>query len=214
MFEALCAGVLFGLSAGWSPGPLMALVIRQTVQHGGREGVKAGLAPLITDIPIVLVTMLFLSRLGPENPVLGILSGAGGVYVLYMAYETARAQPPASNGDSCLPRSLLRATLVNALSPHPYLFWVVVGGPFMKGLMPGGWLPPTLFVVSFYVALVGSKATLAILLGRGRGFFTGRVYRVLMVLLAGALAIFAVLLMRDAGVRLWGLANPLIHQAG
>ena len=49
------AGLVYGLSAGFSPGPLMALVISQTLKHGIREGAKVAVAPLITDLPIILL---------------------------------------------------------------------------------------------------------------------------------------------------------------
>ena len=38
MLSALAAGFLLGLTAGLAPGPLMALVITQSLRHGTREG--------------------------------------------------------------------------------------------------------------------------------------------------------------------------------
>ena len=52
MFSALTAGILLGLSAGFAPGPLLTLVIAQTLKHNVREGIKVALAPLISDFPI------------------------------------------------------------------------------------------------------------------------------------------------------------------
>ena len=46
-------GVVFGLAAGLMPGPLLALVIQQTLRHGPGEGIKVAAAPLLTDLPIV-----------------------------------------------------------------------------------------------------------------------------------------------------------------
>src|SRR6266550_2327590 len=44
MMTALASGVLLGLSAGLSPGPMLA----QTLRHGAREGCKIARAPLVT----------------------------------------------------------------------------------------------------------------------------------------------------------------------
>ena len=61
MIGLISAGLVYGLSAGFSPGPLMALVISQTLKHGIREGAKVAMAPLITDLPIILVSLLVLT---------------------------------------------------------------------------------------------------------------------------------------------------------
>ena len=45
MMALLGSAVVYGLSAGFSPGPLLALVISQTLRYGIREGVKAAWRP-------------------------------------------------------------------------------------------------------------------------------------------------------------------------
>jgi threonine/homoserine/homoserine lactone efflux protein len=40
MMTALVSGVLLGLCCGLAPGPLLALVLAQTLRHGAREGCK------------------------------------------------------------------------------------------------------------------------------------------------------------------------------
>ena len=58
----LASGVVFGLSAGLSPGPLLTLVISETLKHGTRSGIKVALAPLITDTPIVMLAITVVSQ--------------------------------------------------------------------------------------------------------------------------------------------------------
>ena len=57
MTASLLTGVIFGLSAGFAPGPLLTLVITQTLKHNIKEGVKVALAPLLTDLPIILAAL-------------------------------------------------------------------------------------------------------------------------------------------------------------
>ncbi len=47
MMAALASGVLLGLSAGVSFGPMLALVLAQTLQRGSREGSKIAPTPLV-----------------------------------------------------------------------------------------------------------------------------------------------------------------------
>ncbi len=69
----LTMGAVFGLTAGISPGPLLTLVISETIRHNKTEGVKIAVAPLITDIPIVLLTIFILSKMASSDIVLGIM---------------------------------------------------------------------------------------------------------------------------------------------
>ncbi|MCX9013779.1 MAG: hypothetical protein OIN89_03135 [Candidatus Methanoperedens sp.] len=48
----LVSGMIFGLTSGISPGPLLTLVISETLKNGSSGGMKVAVAPLITDIPI------------------------------------------------------------------------------------------------------------------------------------------------------------------
>ena len=88
MLSFALAGAILGLTAGLSPGPLLTLVVLQTLRHGPREGVLVSAAPLLTDIPIVLAVLLALREFGPSGFFLGILSFGGGCYVLGLAWET------------------------------------------------------------------------------------------------------------------------------
>ena len=198
MISALISGVVLGVSAGASPGPLLALVISQTLQYGPREGMKVALAPLLTDLPIILVSLLILSRFSEVNWVLALLSLVGGGYVLYLAYESIRAGAVALDEAPAAPQSIRRGGLVNALSPHPYLFWITVGGPLMVGWRAENPAAPAFFILGFYVFLVGTKIGVALVVGRSRRFLSGRLYRYIIRGLGVMLAVFGVLLIRGA----------------
>jgi len=59
---------VLGVSAGFAPGPLLTLVISETLQHDIKSGVKVALAPIITDLPIII-----LSKLTNFHDILGII---------------------------------------------------------------------------------------------------------------------------------------------
>lgn len=196
----LGAGLVLGLAAGFSPGPMLALVITQTLRHGPVEGVKVAFAPLVTDVPIVLAATLGLASVAGEGPTLGAVALAGGLFLGYLGYESLGtrgldvAAAPA-------PRSLATGVLVNALNPHPYLFWLTVGAPTVLQGLEQGWLPPALFLGGFYLCLVGAKVVVAVLGGRSRALLAGRAYRHVMRALGVLLLVYAVVLLRE-GARL------------
>ena len=199
--ELLGAGAAFGLAAGLSPGPLLALVVTQTVRHGPREGLKVALAPLITDAPIVLGSVLVLSRIA-SDALLGVVALVGGLFVAYLAIESIRTTRLDTDGGAGEPRSWRQGALVNALSPHPYLFWITVGAPILVGAAAGGLAAPAAFLVGFYICLVGSKVVVAAAVGASRGALTGRAYPWIMRILGAILLVFAARLLREGAILL------------
>jgi threonine/homoserine/homoserine lactone efflux protein len=208
VIEPLATGILFGLSAGLAPGPLLALVISQTLRHGPRQGARVAMAPLVTDLPIVVLCVLLVGTMAGSSGPLAVISLVGSAFVAWLAWETWRAQPPgdtAPGPTAPAPRSWSRGAAVNALSPHPWLFWIAVGAPTLLAAYATGGLPAAgAFVVGFYSCLIGSKVGIAVAVGRARGRVAGRGYRATMRILAALLALFAAGLVREAWLLLGG----------
>ena len=184
---SLLAGLLLGLAGGLSPGPLTALVLGESLRGGKKAGLRVAVAPLVTDGPLILLALWVGEFQGPWRIVLG-LAGAG--MLLYLAWGMWRSKPP-EPGESSADGALRRAVLTNLLDPHPYLFWLAVGGPMLSTT------PSKMgFLIGFFGALVGSKALLALLADRARAWMGTRGYvwtlRVLALALAGLAVQFAV----------------------
>jgi threonine/homoserine/homoserine lactone efflux protein len=200
--DALLLGVSLGLGAGLAPGPLLALVIRSALQDGAAAGVRVALSPLLTDVPIVLIAVLAAASL-PEAA-LGALGIAGGAFVIWLGIEALREQPApaeAAAGAAAPQRDLLRGALTNALSPHPWVFWLTVGAPILGGQDVAG---AALFLGAFYALLIGTKVVLALGIGAGRDrLMRGRGHRLLLRASALLLLATGVVLALD-GVRALG----------
>jgi threonine/homoserine/homoserine lactone efflux protein len=203
MLTTLTAGILLGLSAGLTPGPMLTLVISQTLRHNVREGMKVALSPLLTDLPIIVLTLWALSRLASFQRIMGLLSMVGGLYVAYLAWECFQNREIGAVGIDEKPHSLRKGVLLNLLNPAPYLFWATVGGPLIVQPQAGRIAAAALFLVSFYALLVGSKMTLAWLTGRTRRFLSSRGYTWLMRLMGLLLVGFALLLFKKAVGSVW-----------
>ncbi|MDI6725184.1 MAG: LysE family translocator [Methanobacterium sp.] len=191
MIKLLIAGITLGLYAGFSPGPLLVLVISQTLKHGYREGVKVAFAPIITDLPTILITVLFLSLISSYTSILGVISITGGVYLGYLAYESFKTRGLTENVAVENPNSLIKGVTANLLNPSPYLFWITIGGPIIINTYNKSVLSPILFIISFYALLVSSKIVLAYAAGKSRDFIKGMTYIWIMRVLGVVLVIFA-----------------------
>lgn len=205
MWSLLLYGAVLGLSAGFSPGPLLALVISQTLQHGTREGLRIATAPLFTDIPIICVGMLLFASLGKPEFLLGIMSFAGCIFVGYLGITSLRQRPVDLELSAAAPRSYFKGIFTNALNPHPYLFWFSVGIPtILKADRQSSTLAAIAFVAAFYVCIVAAKMALAVVVGRSRDFLTGASYLRIMRCLGIVLIGFSLILLYD-GLSLTGL---------
>ena len=197
-------GIIFGLSAGFAPGPLLTLVISETLEHDIKSGVKVSLAPIITDLPIVVLTLSVFAQLSNFHSILGVVSLLGGCFVLYMGYESMRSKGCEFNHQKPKPNSFTKGIFANALSPHPYLFWLTVGAPTVTKALSVNIISPLVFIGVFYTFLVGSKILLAILVGKSKTLLSGIAYIYTMRFLGLALCVLAFVLFTD-GFKLLGI---------
>ncbi len=206
MIYFFAIGAALGLSSGLAPGPLLTLVASETLRRGLRAGVKIALAPLITDLPIIALTLLILSRLSDSNRLLGIVALAGGCLLLIFGCTNLRAPQldiaPAGPG----PGPLFKGILANLLNPHPYLFWAGVGAPLMAEASRTHSTALPAFLLGFYFCLVGSKILLAALLARSQRFIAGQAFRWLIRGLGLVLCLLALTLFHD-GLKLLGIVG-------
>jgi threonine/homoserine/homoserine lactone efflux protein len=197
MLEFLSAGIVLGLAAGFAPGPLLVLVISETLRHGIGGGLKVSIAPLVTDVPIILVSLLLLNRLAEHKPILGCISMIGGLFILYLAYESLRTRGIELKLSAVKTGSFKKGVITNALNPHPYMFYMTVGSPIIYRSLHQNILATLSFVGSFLLLLVGSKVVLALVVERSRSFLKGRLYIWVMRVLGALLIIFSMVLLRD-----------------
>lgn len=153
MLPYVLQGIALGFTSAVQPGPFMAYLIAQTLAYGWKKTWIAAFAPLVSDGPIIALSLLVLSQV-PAWLQRG-LNLASGLFILYLAWGSfQRWRNPLEIGSGTAPQgsqSLLRAAVMNALSPFPYIYWSLVTGPILLA----GWRETPLHGVSFLVAFYG-----------------------------------------------------------
>jgi threonine/homoserine/homoserine lactone efflux protein len=197
MIEILTSAAVFGLAGGFGPGPLLTLVVSETFAHGLGAGVRVAIAPILTDAPIIAVSLLLISRLSSDGWFLGAVSIAGGFVVMYIGLQDVRRGARRGEEGGGTPRSLQRGMVVNLLNPHPYVFWFSVGAPLVVRAAGINASVAAGFVVVFYALLVGSKVLIAWVAARSRAFLRGRIYDAAIRVLGVLMLVFSFLLIRD-----------------
>jgi threonine/homoserine/homoserine lactone efflux protein len=193
----LFTGSFFGLVAGISPGPLLALVISETIRHDRTAGMKIAVSPIITDLPVILLTLFVFSRFSQPDQVLNYISVAGGIYLLYLAYKTLAVKDFRTDGVERTDKSLVKGVIVNLLSPHPYLFWITVGSPYVIKASDVNIYAVIFFILGFYLFLIGSKMIVALLAAHSKAFLNQKVMVWVLRILGGALFVFALILLNE-----------------
>ena len=205
MFEVLAAAAATGLSGGLTPGPLLVLVLAETVARGRAAGLAVAASPLITDGPIIAAAVLLHGRIESSQSALGFINLAGGALLASYGISGLRVRTPDVEESQVRPRiwgSLGKGVSVNVLNPNPYLFWLTVGTPLLLRAAEHGTAIAALFLGVFYLGLVGSKAVLAVLVARSRAVLSGPAYLWTNRALAVALLVFAAIFVREGLLRL------------
>jgi threonine/homoserine/homoserine lactone efflux protein len=197
-------GATYAFAAAVQPGPFQAYLISSTLTQGWRRTLPAVFAPLLSDIPIVSLVLLVLTRV--PAPALDLVRLAGGLFVLYLAagaWAAFRAyEAPRFDLTAHPAQTVLNAALINLLNPNPYLSWSLVLGPL---LLQAWRLAPEYgiaLLASFYFTLLASTALILVPFAGARALGP-RVGRAMVGLSAVALATFGV-------YQLWAGASALL----
>ncbi|HEY3367332.1 MAG TPA: LysE family transporter [Symbiobacteriaceae bacterium] len=177
MIYFLANGAVLGLAAGLSPGPLMALIITESLRGGWPAGFRVGLAPLVTDTVLVTVALLVAAPLPGWGR--AVISVVGGGIIIWMGLGTLRAGAPvAAEMAGGAGGSLAKGIMTNLLNPQAFLFWLTGGGPILVDAYGAkGWAGPFSFMAPFFVVMIAINLILAFTISRGRQFLQGGLYR-------------------------------------
>jgi len=191
--ELLLSGIILGFIQGLTPGPLLTLVISETLKFGREDGFRVAVSPLITDSTIVLFSLIVLSAFEGYGLLLGIVSVFGACYLIYLGLENVRTK--------IKEQEIRRGINTNFLNPHTYLFWLLVGGPIILENIGTDASAVAFFLLGFYCFLIGSCVFIAIIVGKSKQFIKSRYYSLIIKILGVILILFAINILID-GLRL------------
>jgi len=192
----IISGFFLGLT-GLIPGPLLTLVISETLKHGTKAGIKVAGSPLITDLPIILVTIFIMSRFSDTNFILGSIAFAGSIYLIYLACESFSFKGNSPGLTDSQAHVMKKGIITNFLNPSPYVFWFTIGAPTIIKASGESLVYALLFLLVFYSVLVGSKVVIAIITGKAKNFLNSRYYFYLIRLLGIILLVFALYFIKN-----------------
>jgi threonine/homoserine/homoserine lactone efflux protein len=189
-------GAALGFAAAITPGSFQTYLISESLSGGWRRGAPVAFAPLLSDLPIILLSLFLLNQL-PES-FLRIISIAGGAFALYLAWRLWNSWRKGADlpeeGANSSQGSLRRGVIANFLTPGPYLFWALVSGPILLAALRQSIAFGAAFLIGFYGVMILSLLGIALVFSQARRLGP-RVVHILLLLSIIILVIFAALLL-------------------
>jgi Putative threonine efflux protein len=190
MISYFIFGISYAFACVVQPGPFQVFLLSQSLIHGWRKTVPMVFAPLMSDIPIIILVLIVLKNIPHE--VLMILQCFGGMFLLYLsfnAYKTWRKFNQDVNHDISPQQNVFKAVIINLLNPNPYLGWSLVMGPLLikgwsENLMNG-----IVLLIGFYTSMIICSIVMVVIFAVARNFGQ-RVIRISIGISVVAFAIF------------------------
>ncbi len=170
MLNYLIFGMSFAFAAAVQPGPLQTYIISQVLKKGWKASIPLAFSPIISDIPISILTLYLLSNV-PDIFING-LRIIGGLFLFFLAYKAYISWKTYIETENNLNKNskltFFNAVLVNLLNPGPYIGWSLILGP----LVLEAWsLAPKIgiaLILCFYLTMIITLIGIIILFGFAR----------------------------------------------
>lgn len=196
MLVFILQGIGLGFAAAVQPGPFQTYLISRTLETDVRRALPGCLAPLITDGPIIILMLFLLSQLPPWiESGLYLVSGFFILYLAWGAWRSWKKNEPANTAEDASRgrrQTLIKAVIMNAVSPGPYLYWGLVTGPILLKGWRSSVAEGISFLLSFYVAMLLSLVCIIMIFSMAR-HLGPRINRVMLGLSALVLLFFGII---------------------
>lgn len=173
------AGVLLGVVEGIKPGPLLTMVLRETLSGGLRAGLWTAAAPVFSDGPLIVLSFVASAWIATNGSVLLAITVAGALFLAKMGVDCFRMEAPDLERptEGLATKSFARGITTNLLNPNVYIFWFLIGGPLMAATVDEEWLAPVTYAVSFLLSIILTKAGIAYVIHRASNGISPTTYK-------------------------------------
>ncbi len=161
LIVAVLLGLGLGLSLAAPPGPMNALIARESSRHGAWAGIRVGMGAPVADVIYLAVLLFGLGDLLDRPVVIRSAAALGALLMAYFAIQTWNGRAGAKASDQ--PATFVAGLAAALTNPYQVAWWLsggfvflqVQGLPGVGGLVAGifGWV----VVFSFLMAHGASR---------------------------------------------------------
>jgi threonine/homoserine/homoserine lactone efflux protein len=167
--EALWLGVVFGIGAGFSVGPVFVTIVQEAIARGFGAASKVILGSATADLVLIVPALAASWLLARVEAAAGIVALVGAAYFLYLAVEAGRGswrlwrdEAPKAEAAPVAGWAFWKGALGNLLNPLSWGFWLATGTPtMMRALGAAGWPGLALFTATWFGVAMAIEAIVA-----------------------------------------------------
>jgi len=168
MWIAFLQGISFATAPLLAFSPFKIFVFSQALQNGWRRSLPLAFAPLLADIPVVLLLWMVLRQLPAWS--IDMLRLTGGLFYIYLAYSIVRRAQQPVQADKVLAnaprRTFGQAIMAVWVSPQIYINWSIIGIPALLAYAAQSPWYMVAFLLGFYLFWVGGLALQIMVVGQ------------------------------------------------
>ncbi len=153
MLAILSQSLGLGFSAAVMPGSFQTYLISESLLKGIKKALPIAFVPIISDLPIIAITMLILN----QAPLwfLDLLKIIGGIFIIYLSYLAFKSSRKIDDlKTDSKPFNILKAITINFLNPNVWLYWSTIGASLLITNWQKQKIIAILFLMGFYSAMV------------------------------------------------------------
>jgi threonine/homoserine/homoserine lactone efflux protein len=183
---------VIALSGAMMPGTLLTVTISESSRRGFIAGPLLILGHGILELSLLIAILLGLAPLFTQEWFFIVISLAGGGILLWMAFGMFRTLPSLSlslnTGQTDRNNLVLTGVLMSVANPYWIIWWATIGLGYILHSRQFGLWGILFFFTGHILADLAWYAVISAAVGKGRTFFSDRIYKGVI----GACAVFLV----------------------
>lgn len=194
-----------GLAVAAVPGPIIVLMIAETLRKGYLAGLSVVLGPITVDALVMIPLALILQPALVLKPVQMGIGLAGGAFLVFLGFNTIRQAhgepmklPDAQanpNNQGIFLNSYRKSLVAHLLNPFGYVFWATAGSSFIKQAISSvGLAGAVLFPLSFWLGALVIEAIALFFSAKGKEVLSSAAYQTVLYVCGVILVAFGILL--------------------
>ncbi len=183
------------------PGPLLTATVSESVRCGPKAGPLLMIGHGILEIALVALLFLGLAPYLTDRKTTAGISLIGGCILAWLAVGMFRSLPvlslnTVSSSEKSRGRLVTSGILISLSNPYWSIWWATIGLAYILQAKDSGLIGTIVFFIGHILADLVWYSIVSFTVGKGRAFFTPRIYKGIVGVCAGFLVVFA-------GVFLW-----------
>ena len=207
LFTIFASSFVIALSGAMMPGTLLTVTISESSRRGFMAGPLLMVGHSILELGLLFALLFGLAPLFEQPAFFVVVSFVGGGILLWMAAGMLRALPSltiawetqAANRSNLV----LTGILMSLANPYWLIWWATIGIGYILQSRQYGFWGLGFFFVGHILADFAWYSLVSTAVGKGRTFFTDRIYRGVIGACAAVLVIFAGLFIYKAIDLIW-----------